>query len=141
MNIKVQKLLFIIFRSFSPLDRSNSHQLFEVSVKRRICCKSTFVSNICDWFICFLQKFTRCIYSYSINVLQWRHFHIRCKNSSEMRFTDMAAFGQTFYFDILHIMIRHKILYPCNHICKFYFFFFNSLFFRSSVQSGNFHKK
>ena len=52
MNVKSQKLLFIAFRTFPPFERSDSHLLFKVSVKCRICRKPTFVSNIRNRGIC-----------------------------------------------------------------------------------------
>ena len=49
MNVKAQKLLFIAFRTFPPFKRSDSHQLFKVSVEYRVCRKPTFMSNIRNW--------------------------------------------------------------------------------------------
>ena len=76
MNVKSQKLLLVAFRTFPPFERSDSHQLFKVSVECRICRKPTFVSNIRNRGICGLQKFTCRVDTYGINIFQWAHLHV-----------------------------------------------------------------
>ena len=112
--------------------------MLEISIKCRIRRKSTFMCNVRNRFIRFLQKFTGRLDPHSINIFQRAYFHIRCKNSSKMCLTDMTVLRQIFHSNILHIIIRNLILCPCDHICNFSCFFFHPVFFGLSVHSCNF---